>query len=208
MSIPSNKKLPVKIPFYIQQFKFLIVVLAVIIILPGYLFLLRPEMSGYNRDKAVIAGKRSGLEQSVHQLLNYKEVSADYDRISPAEADKVNEILPVGVDKPSLYVNIESIVSDAGLTLENVNITESKSPVQLKAKTKAKDLPDKSTPDQIKGELKIATINFSASGVNYSRLKNLLAIIEKNLRLLDVQSLDYNPADGVVTMSLASYYLE
>ena len=45
-------------------------------------------------------------------------------------------------------------------------------------------------------------------GVNYDGLKKLLATIENNLRLMDVNKIDFDPGARTVTLEVALYYLK
>jgi hypothetical protein len=45
------------------------------------------------------------------------------------------------------------------------------------------------------------------TGVNYEGLKQLLAIIESNLRLLDVKKVSFSPEGNTAQLEIVSYYI-
>ena len=51
-------------------------------------------------------------------------------------------------------------------------------------------------------------IELALSEVSYSKLKNILDLMENNLRLLDVQSFNFNAVEGKLSISCQAYYLE
>ena len=204
-SHPKSKQ-----PFYIKNFKILIILLILVIVIPGYFFLVKPKYDDYQINKPLLDQSRQELEQKKQQLTGYAETLSTYEKISQIEEEKIDSILPSSIDKPSLYVNLESLVESVDLTLNSIDIQaiEKKelAPTQGRSQQVQSDQPAPNVLD-IKDELALVQIDLSLSDVSYLKLKELLPLLETNLRLLDVQNLSFNPIDGSLGLSLQAYYL-
>lgn len=194
-----------KIPFYIQNFKLLVLVLFVILLTPGYFLFIGPERSAYQRNKSLLASQESEMEQKKSRLLELKKTLMNYDSIGEANMEKVKEILPYDPGEADLYINLSSLVEAAGVKLENLTIDASKDKtVALNDNMLLKDKKAATAS----GQIRTAGIDLSVSEVNYTKVKKIFELIENNIRILDVQSFNFSPVDGLLTLSLKTYYIK
>ena len=108
-------------------------------------------------------------------------------------ADVLAGTVPLHADYPSFFAGFEKVAADLGLGLEVVSITP---PKGIEPKKKEK------------GELKELLVSAKFTKVDYKKLKTLLNIFETNKRILDVQSVDADPAGGSASFVIKTYYQE
>ncbi len=194
-----------KIPFYIQNFKLLVLVLFVVLLTPGYFLFIGPERSAYQRNKSFLAAQESEMEQKKSRLLELKKTLMSYDSIGETNIEKVKEILPYDPGQADLYINLSSLVEAAGVKLDNLSIDPGKDKtVALNDNMLLKDKKAATASGQIRS----AEINLSVSEVNYAKVKKIFELIENNIRILDVKSFNFSPTDGLLTLSLNTYYIK
>ncbi|MBU4482454.1 hypothetical protein KKC16_03330, partial [Patescibacteria group bacterium] len=54
--------------------------------------------------------------------------------------------------------------------------------------------------------LKEIKIDIKLSGSGYLNLKNLVELLEKNLRIFDIESFEYSPEKSDIELNLRTYY--
>jgi len=205
--MPETKKN--KKAFYLAKFNILIFILFLFILAPGYLFLIKPAYGDYQKNKIFFDSLDSQMEQNLNLLANYRKTFSNYQEISALDKDKINDILPEQIEEASLYVNLESLVQSLGMALDNISIEaveleKTKKPVSAKIDDSSPEASE-SAPDP-KENIKYAKIELELSKVSYPKLKELFSTIENNLRLLDITSYSFDPADARLTLSLKAYY--
>lgn len=192
-------------PFYQKYFYIVNVIIALAILLPGYFLLLKPERDSYESDSSSLAEAQSKLSFNVKKLVEQKQISSSYANISQEKSSKVEEIISIGIDKPSLYVNMEGIANLAEVALGNITIAEN---VDSSSQARRPGAAAENDSTDFEGKLRRGRISVSFSEVTYAKLQSLLTAFETNLRLLDVNSFSYNAADGLLNVDLIVYYLQ
>ena len=192
LATKKNKK-----PFYLAKFNILIFILFLFILIPGYLFFIKPAYNSYRQDKIFFDSLDSQLEQNLDLLASDQKIFNNYQDISALNKDKINVILPDQIEEASLYVNLESLVQSLGIALDNISIEtveleKTKKPVSA-ASADSSSATAGPAPDPKE---------------NINKLKELFSALEYNLRLLDITSYSFDPADGSLTLSLKAYYNE
>jgi len=192
-----------KIPWYIQYFKPLIVLIPLLIIVIGYFVFLADVYGDYKQSKEYIQENQDQLQVKNAQLLDLKKVHQGFKDISLADRARVADILPQAIDESSLYVNIEKLITNPNVTgqLEDTFISQYKEDARKKKKSKA-------AIDLLSTNLHKADVRLSATDINYINLKNLFDLVEKNIRLFDVKSFSYSAEDGALELNIMAYYLE
>ena len=206
----TQHQLKTKQPFYIKNFKILITLLIFFIVIPGYFFVVKPGYAEYQTSKGLFEQSKQELDQKKQQLIDYAKALSEYEKIGQSEEEKIGLILPSKLDKANLYVNLESLVKSLDLTLGSIDIQA----IKKKEVKKRPGQPVKESKQQlrdvfkIKDELALVQIDLGLQDVSYSKLKKLLLLLEENLRLLDVQNLIFDPAEGSLSLSIQAYYLK
>ncbi|NMC51621.1 hypothetical protein GYA54_02750 [Candidatus Kuenenbacteria bacterium] len=195
------------IPFYKKHFGVLVFLLFFILLLPGYFFLISPENNKYKANQTLYSAKESEFNQKMSQIQKYKKIIMSYDAISSEDKQKVGEIIPIGPDEANLYINLESLSEQVKAKVESISIqlNEEKKPEPQK-------IPSGSGGAQaeknVTRQLKSLSINFSLSNISYNKVKQLFALIENNIRLMDINSFNFTPSDGSLSVFLTAYYLK
>lgn len=207
MSLDKDKKK--KKAFYVEKFNILIFALLLIILVPGYLFFIKPQYSRYQKNKELFNSYNRKREQNLNLLSSHSKSLNNYQTISRMDEQKINEILPDNYEEASLYVNLESIVASLDIALDSISIEQ----VKLKQSRrpvikKSGDLSSKTaeTIANPKENIKYVKIELDLSHVSYHKLKELFVLIENNLRLLDVTNFSFNPGEATLSISLKAYY--
>jgi hypothetical protein len=193
-----------KQPFYLKKFKILIFLLILIILVPGYFLIIKPEYESYQDNKRLSAQYQQEREVGIKQLKNYKQTVSVYQSVSSLQESRINQILPNDLEESNLYVNLEALVQQAGLILEDISIEavdESKSPTKKTPDSDAAQPAVSNSSNLINIQLKLAD-------VSYARMKDFLSILEVNLRLLDVDTFKFNAQEGNLGLAIKAYYFE
>ena len=98
--------------------------------------------------------------------------------------EKVNYILPSSQDIPNLIVQLEALVLEGGVALESIQFSEAKEVVQSRAERAHTTIKETSSVDY-----RIISIDLSLRG-SYSAFKNFLKLVEENIRLMDINSIN------------------
>lgn len=134
-------------------------------------------------------------EKSKKDIEDLKLLISAYESISPSHIEKINKIIPPADIKEKIITEIEALVVRNGLILGAISIEPVEKDPRKKVEEKI-DLPENITKYKI--TLKIL-------GVNYNNLKNILRVFENNLRLLDVQSVDFSAEKNEAQIELHTY---
>lgn len=180
--------------FLNDYFNIIIVGIVLLVLALAYFLLIKPKY-----DLTMMAIK-SNIEQQqrlyaeqVKKLNNLKAISSLYEKISPADLKKFNGVLPDSYVRESLFGELEEIISQNGFVLNSVNISKEE---------------DKEGGDSAGKSAKVGEINIqlSISSIDYAGFKNLLRLIESNLRLFDVTNLSFSPGANTASLTLTTYY--
>jgi len=129
------------------------------------------------------------------KLANLEIVSDLYKKIPAGDLKKFNGVLPDSYIKERLFGELEEIISKNGFILNAVNITREE-----------KNLP--TAEGALPRSANIGTINLqlSISTIDYAGFKNLLRLLENNLRLFDITNVSFSPGGNAASITLSTYY--
>ena len=99
--------------------------------------------------------------------------------------EKTDYILPVGGDVPNLIVQLEALALEGGLVLEDVSFSVYKEEVE----TRTKEVPEEK--EKTSKDYQALLINLKLIG-DYPAFKNFLKAVEKNIRLIDIISVNFS----------------
>lgn len=182
-----SKKLKKQINLYLSHY-FLTgtVVISILILAFGYFFIILPaqEKTSSNTTQNKIEQDRISANLT-KQLTELNDINGAYQKINKNDISRLKEILPSDPEKEDLMKQMEILVSQYGLMLKSMQVEDGKAD---------------------SGGLGKVNITLDVSGTDYSGLKNLLSALENNLRLLDIQSVEFNPSDRSTNLTLVAYY--
>lgn len=139
-------------------------------------FLILPQVSRVKNVRSEIDNLKAELSRKTELSEKIDEMILKYNELV-AKIQKIDLTIPKGPQKPELIVQIESLAKENGLILESIVFRE---PTQKEAVG-----------------YKILNISLTLSG-NYLAFKNFLTALEQNIRLMDVQLIDFSSPERVV----------
>lgn len=161
---------------------FSILILAAIVLV--VIFLILPQFSRIKNIKSEINNLKTELSKKTELSEKIDEMILKYNELV-AKLQKINFVIPKGQEKPELIVQIESLAKESGLIVESIVFKEVS---QKESETAG---------------YKILNISLGLSG-NYQAFKNFLVAVEQNIRLMDVQSIDFSSPEQMVIPGLLS----
>ena len=192
--MPQIEKKKIRFSFILDKIEPLLV-LAIIVGVLWYMAIsfIWPEFRKYmaGGEFHVQTEKAKLIEQKAY----FKELKDFYTLYQQRTSgtDVLAGTVPLHADYPSFFAGFEKVAADLGLGLEVVSISP---PKGIEPKKKEK------------GELKELLVSAKFTKVDYKKLKTLLNIFETNKRILDVQSVDADPAGGSASFVIKTYYQE
>jgi len=185
-----------------NYFNLFVVIFVSFLLLMSYFLLLKPKV---DMTTAAISENISSHEKLLQaekiKLSNLQEAVLAYNNIDKVDLARVNGILPNEYNKEALYGEIEEVIKQNGFIPTSIVLSkDGESGANATAQTN-----DPSAV--VKPVTNIGTVHISLTvdSVNYASLKNLLTVLESNLRLLDVKSLSLNDGHSAA-LELDTYY--
>ncbi|MDD2646523.1 MAG: hypothetical protein PHV78_01435 [Patescibacteria group bacterium] len=165
-----------------QYFAHFIFLLAVIILLGGYLIFIKPNLALLRPGAALdVASYQNILDQEKSYLAKVENLEKKYNSLDATRIEKLDFLMSSKLDEPSLLYLFEAINNKVGVK------------------------PDSFTYSSGKGVTRIK-INFSNK--DYSGFKNYLKALEDSIRLLDVESVQMSVTQSNYSLEIAAYYIE
>jgi len=172
---------------------FVAIGVVVLLILPAY--------SDIKSKKEDFKQREEEFNKKQELVLKVKELLGKYnDRI--VDFDNLNLAIPSGNPAtPDLLVNLNAISSSAGMVMENIDIKSAASALAGRTSRAA------SASGQSAQNFKTASISLTLAGT-YDSLKNYLRLLEDNLRIIDISSIEFETKEGVFEFSIEmrAYY--
>jgi hypothetical protein len=199
---PATKK--EKRPVYLERFNILIFALLVLILLPGFLFFVKPEFDSFRQNKTDFKAREQQREIKISSLLKYKKTLSSYQSVNEIHQDKINTILPPTVEEANLYLNIDGLAKEADVIIESISIN----PVSIEKKIKPiLGKGEAIDPlEALSADVGLVDIALGFSNVNYVKLKKIFSLMEENIRLLDIDDFSFDPEMGNLDINITTYY--
>lgn len=184
-----------------NYFNLFVVILVSFLLFMSYSLLLKPKVD--ETTSAIsenISSHEKLLQAEKNKLTSLQEAVLSYNNIDKIDLARVNGILPTEYYKEVLYGEIEEIIKQNGFIPTSIALIKEG---EVKD-TGAGNSGDKKEAPKTSSKIGSVSISLSISAIDYAGLKNLLGVLENNLRLLDIKevSLSDNSAD----LELVTYY--
>jgi len=182
--------------FLNNYFNIITVAVLILFLAVSYFMFIKPKFD------ATMSAIQSNIEQQQKlytdqqkKLANLEIISDLYKKIPSGDLKKFNGVLPDSYIKERLFGELEEIISKNGFILNAVNISREE-----------KKLP--TTEGMAPRSASIGTIDLqlSISAIDYAGFKNLLRLLENNLRLFDVTTVSFSPGGNAASLTLSTYY--
>jgi hypothetical protein len=199
---------------FIQNFKIFFILTILIIFGLGYFLFVKQFYSKTKEKEQELKNFSQNILIKKKQLDALKILKEEYQKLEGLEIQKLLVILPFKKNIPDLFKQIEDITQKSGVTLLSLNITEG-GVIDILNVDKNKIVKNNPSADEKKEifstenkNLKSLNISIEIGGVDYFTLKVFLNNLEKNIRLIDVISFDFDSSQKFQKMNLRTYYLE
>lgn len=190
--------------------RFLIPILIIGIAAAGFVLFTSPLLDELKSLRGEVEAYNVALNNSKELENERDKLTKQYNDIDPANIDKLQKLLPDSVDNIRLILEIEKIAMPYGMALRNVKY-DALADKETKTVVQAGGAPVSS---QEYGTWELA---FSTTGT-YANFVNFLKDLEKNLRIVDVSSVEFSSDIGTevpgftpvyqYTITLKTYWLK
>jgi len=173
-------------------------VLAVLLGVSGYSFLIKPKYDEIHvRIDEANEAKRLELDDLNSYHTKLARYVADFESISADDKRMIEAMFPKNPEREKLFTSIEVLIKKQGMILASLDISAD----EPKAKKGAEAAATGSGAEKIRLTMNIA-------GVDYRGLKKLLAALENNLNLIDIDKLSWSPSENAVTLEAGTYFFK
>lgn len=192
--------------FFANFFNIFVVLMCCLILAAGYWFLIRPKYQFVASNQRVMDAEKE-YRQKAEYLKQLNEIKALYAKVAPEDKAKIDAVLSAGKDidvlKIALLREIGYIGKINGATVENLQPTvlDTAQGKFLALKKGRAGMPNDAPLDIIK-------ISFTLNQVDYEQLKRIIVRLESSIRLLDITSLDFDPALRRAKVELYAYHFK
>lgn len=220
MNLNLSKILTRLTEFFTRFFRIIIIFVLALWLFLGYTLLIQPKWNevketglfDYNNENQLKAEKEVYLKDLQKSL-------AEFDKINQADIGKIAKIIPAEKALADLFVVVDDLVKKSGLVLNSISFSEGQSLAEQINKVSASSGSAASAQAKapaVSKNIYILDIALNISGGReYKDLKVLLDNIEKEQRIMDINSITFNPADqsSVVQemtfgLNLKTYYFK
>jgi hypothetical protein len=199
--------------FFSKYFKFIILIVVLIIFFASYVYILKPM---YDKTLEAVKGNAVNRErvylQQLNKLNSFRQLVSVYNKIPDDEKDKLNNLLPPDYVKEQLFIELGYIIPQNGHKLSYLNFKkdteiETEKEDQRRARTE-EEISASSFLDDLAPDIGYIDAELKLSSASYNGIRNLLKLLENNLRLVDVYELSFDPEGETFEASFVTYYLK
>jgi hypothetical protein len=193
--------------FLNDYFGAFLAVFLILFLVGAYFFVIRPKyQETLSLVQANIEQQQLIYQNSAKKLANLKALAEIYKKISPADLQKFNSVLPDAYVRERLFGELEELAGQGGWLVTQISISPAEDPSKALAPTEStENIPGAGISDKKLGRV---SLEITLSAIDYAGLKNFLKILETNLRLFDVTDVSFSPAESSATLVLTTYYYQ
>ncbi len=197
--------------FLNANFKYFIVVLILLIFWASFRFIIQPKfISAVIVTNEILAERQAKFIEKYQELEYHKRVLNEYSNIKSSDLSKINKMIPAEYSRGDLFVGLTHFLTSNNFKVEKIDV---KSSFSSEVASSRRADPETIVENPYQKHISSLPTNISywiaeieLSSISYQNLKYLLDILENNLRLLDVVSIDFQPEDKTVKIGLLTYY--
>ncbi len=205
------------------QFRYVLIGVVFIVALLGYVGLLRPQIATVRRVGILaLQSETEELKNRQAYLKQVEEMVAAYRTVISQRPVNTEQILPLEPQVGRLYLTLQALAEDSGMTLESVAVTKGTSLATPTAGGTAARRPGTEAQAGVRSStdtVQVLDVSLSVSGPSdYESFKTLLQNLERSQRLFDALSFSFQGgatapgtqpgAGNVFSIEVKTYYLE
>jgi|GEM_PF-329722 hypothetical protein len=200
--------------FFSKYFKFAILIIVLAFLVASYSYILKPK---YNQAVEAVKGNIINQErvylQQLNKLNKFKQLVAVYNKIPDDEKDKLNSLLPPDYIKEQLFIELGYIIPQNGHNLSYLDFKkdkeiEAEQEGQRRINNENEEKTARSFLDDLPPDVGYIDADLKTSSTSYNGVKNLLKLLENNLRLIDIYQISFDPEGEILELSFVTYYLD
>ncbi len=193
----------IKISLFVwKYFTWLNIVFFLTLIFFGYTYIIKPKYNTIGEQTAQALDKLQAEKEKRENYLNRLiRLNRQFQKISKEDRQKVDKVLASEPDMENLLKQMELIIKENGFLIQSLSVTVQDQSSEAADKNQKILKPKKKEPEI--GKIKI---ELGLAGVDYYNLKRLLNIFEQNVRLMDVNKIDFEPSSETVDLTIFTYY--
>ncbi|HVU75768.1 MAG TPA: type 4a pilus biogenesis protein PilO [Candidatus Paceibacterota bacterium] len=164
------------------------IVALICLVAAGAIFMLytKPTYDTVQSQNAQIAQYDQALEKATELQQLKQSLLSRYNTFNPSDIDRLQKLLPDHVDNVRLILDLDSLAGKHGMALQNVAVSGAESGAASSKTASGAVGASKQKYDSL-------TIKFTTQGT-YDTFRNFMADLEKDLRIVDLVSLDLSNA--------------
>lgn len=194
--------------FLNEYFSVLLAIILIVFLAGAYFFILGPKFSlTQDTVRSSLETEQKLYETSQKKLASVKAIGDIYKKINPNDLQKFNSVLPGNYVQERLFGELEEVVGRGGWLISSISIDLPDGKKAAPAAVDEDGNPIAAAPVKAEDK-KLGKINLemTINAIDYPGLKNLLKILESNLRLFDVTAVDFSSGSNSAKLVLTTYY--
>ncbi|MFH0840376.1 MAG: hypothetical protein V1865_00105 [bacterium] len=205
----------------LYKYFFVITIMAVIIVFYlAYSYVLKPKYNEIYSGTELIAKQAEYLEKLDYfkEIIDLKTI---YANISEQDKAKIGKIVSVKNSKEDLFREMESITDKnkignirnkdeffvGGISYTDKSFIDTLE-VELLPGSELRNFAGSKKKGTLFNSIEIIRTSFDLKDVTYDDLMKILKIIEVNLRIMDVELVNYDPKENTAHLELLTYQLK
>lgn len=156
-------------------------------------FIMLPKFKEVRQSREVLVGKQAAMEQRRNAFAGMEKIIADLE-VKRSELGPLDEAIPTSPDIPELLANLEQLARQSGLLISDIQISTAPTVSSL---APGEDLARAQRAEQLmRSAENLSIMNISLNVVGqYPQLEAFFLNMERNLRLMDLQTVSFGETD-------------
>ncbi|MFA6227810.1 MAG: hypothetical protein WC668_01345 [Patescibacteria group bacterium] len=172
--------------------RFWLFLIAILVLIIGYLLVLNKQLANYNESRQAVAGLQEKISIAKFQLNESQRNASQIVELTTEEKRLLSLVLPSAPDTPSMIVHFTNLAKRAGFVVSNLSFSDS-----------VNVLPN--APATAAGVQKIM-IKLQLAGGDYDSFQLFLSLLEKSAIIADINSINVTDNGESYNISLVTYY--
>lgn len=175
------------------MFKFATPVILIGVSIGVFLMFTSPFYKEVNSLRSEVTAYNEALNNAKALEAERDKLTQKYSSISPANLEKLQKLLPDSVSNIRLILEIEKLAAPYGMVLKDVTYDALKPEAEMEANgiTNNTKTNNNNNDTLSNKEYKAWDLGFSVQG-NYYNFLNFVRSLEKNLRIVDMNSIEFS----------------
>ena len=202
--------------FLNKYFKGLVVLFVLFIFIVAVVYIIIPRFKKTSDfSSQLIKDRKAELLREFQVLKDYQTIILDYSLIRSSDIERVKKMVPFFYTREDLFIEANHFLLENNFRVDSVVVRDI-SDKEEDSKHDAlgrRNLPsqdEESSLDEylksLNKELGVWILEIDLKDIGYSDLKRYLVLMENNLKISDIYSLDFDPEARTLKVQILTYY--